>query len=334
MVRWRWIWSIWIWLIGSLLWAMAAKDAGAGTADALLIGASQMAAVALLAPAIWRLTATVPLALRPATLLPHGAALVLFCLTYTAMQTLAWMRDHSLWDSLTAVLTGPVASWNFLIGGFLYLAIASVSYARRAEHARAEIRVAARDAQLAALSAQLQPHFLFNALHTVGALLRTDPERADKALDDLGQLLRYALQHPAEDVTLAREWDFARDYLAFEDLRLGTRLRLDVRIDETVMGTRVPPFLLQPLLENAVRHGVAASPEGGDLSIHIAGEQDTVRIVIRNSVPENGTAATGMAGTGLKRLRERLELTYGPDKAAVTATDAPGAFVVSVTVPR
>jgi hypothetical protein len=332
-VRWRWIWSVWIWLIGSLLWAMAAKDAGADTADALLLGGFQMAAVALLAPAIWRLTASVPLALRTPSLLRHGLALIVFCLAYTGMQSFAWMRDRGVWDSVITVLTGPVASWNYLIGSFLYLAIASVSYARRAEHAQAETRVAARDAQLAALSAQLQPHFLFNALHTVGALLRTDPERADKALDDLGQLLRYALQHPAEDVTLGREWDFARDYLAFEDLRLGARLRLEVRIDETVMGTRVPPFLLQPLLENAVRHGVAASPDGGDLSIHIAGENDTVRIVIRNSVPENGHPAAGMAGTGLKRLRERLELTYGAGRAAVAAAATPGAYQVTVTVP-
>src|SRR4030095_11572333 len=89
------------------------------------------------------------------------------------------------------------------------------------EQARATAEILARDAQLAALNAQLQPHLLFNALHTVSSLVHVDPDRADRALDELGHLLRYALRQSSEDVSLRQEWEFTRDYLAFETLRLG-----------------------------------------------------------------------------------------------------------------
>ncbi len=330
-----------IWAVGTIMWSLAAIAGTAPPREALPVAAVQMGVAALLALVIWRLTASLPWQPRTWTfLLAHLAMAVAFVTLYAASQGIALRRGRPLLDALVESVTSPVASWNMLMGGFLYLAIAGVCYTRRAEaslreseRARAEARVTARDAQLAALNAQLRPHFLFNALHTVGALVHTDPERADRALDELGGLLRYALRRPSDDVTLRQEWEFARDYLAFESLRLGSRLRLVTDIDDGALITRVPPFILQPLIENALLHGAAATPEGGAVTIHIARLDGTVRMVIRNSVPEGGSAAAGMAGSGLSRLRDRLELKYGPGRAGVEALANGGDFVVTVTVP-
>jgi hypothetical protein len=339
---WHWAGFILIWVTATILWTLAAA-AGAerSPVEALPLGATQMGVAGLLALAIWRLSAAVPWRPRSrAFLLIHLGAIAVFITAYTAAPGLVLAHGRPLLGAIGAALTSPVAGWNLLIGSFLYLAIAGVSYARRAEaslregeRARAEARVSARDAQLAALNAQLHPHFLFNALHTVGALVHSDPDRADRALEDLGQLLRYALREPSDDVTLRQEYEFARDYLAFESLRLGPRLRLDLDVDDPALSAQVPPFVLQPLVENAVRHGAAASPEGGAVTLRIARVDHRVCIVVRNSVPAGGAAAAGMAGSGLRRLRERLELKYGPGRAGVETTAAEGDFTVTMTVP-
>jgi LytS/YehU family sensor histidine kinase len=225
------------------------------------------------------------------------------------------------------------------MGTWLYLAIAGVSYGRRAdaslragERARAAAEILARDAQLAALNAQLQPHFLFNALHTVSALVHVDPDRADRALDDLGHLLRYALRQSADrDVTLRQEWEFTRDYLAFEALRLGSRLRLETHVSEHALDAAVPPFILQPLVENAVRHGVANSPSGGDVAVRIGCDEHAVTLSVTNSVTAGGGSA-GRAGTGLQQLRDRLALKYDAGEARLVVTTGTQ-FAVAVTLP-
>ena len=189
----------------------------------------------------------------------------------------------------------------------------------------------ARDAQLVSLNAQLQPHFLFNALHTVSALVHADPDRADRALDDLGHLLRYSLRQSSDDVTLRQEWEFTRDYLAFEALRLGDRLRLETDVSDAALAAAVPPFILQPLVENAIRHGVANSPSGGDVAVRIARDDGIVTLSVTNTIAA-GAAPAGMAGTGLQRLRDRLALKYPPLRASVVVATGTR-FAVTVTLP-
>lgn len=174
-------------------------------------------------------------------------------------------------------------------------------------------------------------HFLFNALHTVSALVHVDPDRADRALDELGHLLRYALRQSSEDVTLRQEWEFTRDYLAFEALRLGRRLRLETNVKEDALDAAVPPFILQPLVENAVRHGVANSPSGGDVAVRIRRDEGLVTLSVTNTIAA-GARSAGMAGTGLQRLRDRLALKYGPGRAAVVVAEGTK-FAVMVTLP-
>ncbi|MGH9748563.1 MAG: sensor histidine kinase, partial [Candidatus Polarisedimenticolia bacterium] len=175
----------------------------------------------------------------------------------------------------------------------------------------------------------INPHFLFNALHSVGALVAGDPERADRALECLGDLLRYALG-TGDKVPFAQEWRFTRDYLAFEQLRLGERLRVDADADPASLSILVPPLMLQPLVENAVRHGIADRPEGGN--IHLRARVDGDRLTLQVSDDGRGDAKTGSAGVGLGSVRRRLAALYGNRATLSIDSTAPG-FTVCIELP-
>lgn len=338
--RWNRAGLLLIWLTAVAMWMLAAaRGIDESPLRLLPFAVAQMGVAAVLALAVWRLTGAVPWqapSWRFAAV--HLAAIAVFAVCYAAAQGLGFIGKRSIAACLGYVLDSPVAGWNFLMGSWLYLAIAGVSYGRRAEasrrdgeHARTAAEILARDAQLAALNAQLQPHFLFNALHTVSALVHVDPDGADRALDDLGRLLRYALRQSGDDVTLRQEWEFTREYLAFEALRLGDRLRLETNVSEDALGGAVPPFILQPLVENAVRHGVANSPSGGDVAVRIARDNGMVTLSVTNTIA-TGAGSPGMAGTGLQRLRDRLALKYDRERATVVQTSGTK-FAVVVTLP-
>jgi hypothetical protein len=338
--RWNWAGLLAIWATGVLFWTLAAaRGFGEPPLHALPFGIAQMGVAALMGAGVWYLTAAVPWeSPRVPFVAAHLAAVTIFAFGYASAQGLAFFGERSLAECLRFALDSPYAGWNLLMGSWLYLAIAGVSYSRRAEasrreeeRARAAAEILARDSQLAALNAQLQPHFLFNALHTVSSLVHVDPDRADRALDELGQLLRYALRQSSEDVTLRQEWEFTREYLAFESLRLGKRLRLETKVSEAALDAAVPPFILQPLVENAVRHGVANSPAGGDIAVGIARDDGSVLLWVANSVTD-GAVPPGMAGTGLQRLRERLALKYPAGSTHVEVATGTK-FAVSVRLP-
>jgi len=339
--RWNVVGLLALWATGVLFWTLAAaRGLGEPPLHALPFGIAQMGVAAVLAIGVWYLTGAVPWTKTPkGTLLAaHLAGVSVFAVGYAEAQGLAFLGDRPLRDCLWWGLTSYAAGWNLLMGTWLYFAIAGVSYARRAEaslrdgeRARAAAEILARDSQLAALNSQLQPHFLFNALHTVSSLVHVDPDAADRALDELGRLLRYALRQSNEDVTLRQEWEFTREYLAFEALRLGARLRLETRVSESALDAAVPPFILQPLVENAVRHGVANSPSGGDIAVSIAQDAGVVTLWVANTIAGHAGTA-GMAGTGLQRLRERLALKYAPGTTHVEVATGTK-FAVSVTLP-
>ena len=234
-----------------------------------------------------------------------------------------------------AFRSSPILGWNLLIGCWLYVLIAGLSYAIRAngraraqEAAASEARLLAQQAQLVALRAQINPHFLFNALHSVGALVSTDPARADQALECLGDLLRYALGTEHE-VLLAQEWTFTKNYLSFEQLRMGDRLRVDAHAEPDALSTMVPPLILQPIVENAVRHGIADRPDGGRITLrgHIADDRLILRVI------DDGRGAKGGGdGLGLSSVRRRLEALYG-DRATVAIDSSAAGCTVSITLP-
>ena len=185
-------------------------------------------------------------------------------------------------------------------------------------------------ARLAELQSRIRPHFLFNTLNTALALVRVDPARAEGVLEDLAELFRVALTDIGESVSLAEEVELARRYLAIEQVRFGTRLNIVWELDDAAGQARVPPLLLQPLVENAVRHGVEPAAEGGTVRIRTRVKMGRAQVVIANTVPaEPSQPGSGMA---LKNVRERLHLMH--DMAAqFEARRVEGAFRVQLVVP-
>jgi two-component system sensor histidine kinase AlgZ len=163
-------------------------------------------------------------------------------------------------------------------------------------------------ARLAELQSRIRPHFLFNALNSALALVRVEPARAESVLEDLAQLFRVALADAGASVTLQEEIELAKRYLAIEEVRFGERLAVQWRIDPRVHQARVPPLVLQPLVENAVRHGIEPAPEGGHISISAQVQRGQVVVLVTNTLGEDaGNPGHGMA---LHNLRERLRLLH------------------------
>lgn len=203
---------------------------------------------------------------------------------------------------------GPGWGVPYLVLGFwLYIMVAGVAYANRATERAAQTEALAARTQLAALRAQLHPHLLFNALHTVVQLIPLDPARATKAAEELAAILRAALAEQRDVVALEQEWAFVRRYLAIETLRFGERLRVNEAIDAGASAASVPAFALQALVENAVRH--AAAPRIGTTTIAISAALDGDVLTLRVADDGEGVdpaAAERSGGTGLRRLREQL----------------------------
>ena len=192
-------------------------------------------------------------------------------------------------------------------------------------------------ARLAELQSRIRPHFLFNALNSALALVRVEPARAESVLEDLAQLFRVALADAGASVSLREEMDLARRYLAIEEVRFGERLAVQWQVDPRVLEARVPPLVLQPLVENAVRHGIEPAPEGGHVSISAQLQRGQV-VVVTNTLGEDaGSPGHGMA---LHNLRERLRLLHDVGaqcdvwhEPAPKGYDGGGLFHARITLP-
>jgi two-component system sensor histidine kinase AlgZ len=199
-------------------------------------------------------------------------------------------------------------------------------------HLRARGREpAAAKARLAELQSRIRPHFLFNALNTAIALIRESPREAERVLEDLSELFRHALAEAGESATLADELDLARRYLDIEQLRFGDRLRLHWHVDETTGAARLPPLMLQPLVENTIRHGVEPSPSGAQVWVGAQRRGDNVVIRVRNTLPAGaGNPGNGMA---LVNVRERLALLHDVQSSFRAGLVAPGVYEVRIRIP-
>jgi two-component system sensor histidine kinase AlgZ len=167
---------------------------------------------------------------------------------------------------------------------------------------------AATAARLAELQSRIRPHFLFNTLNSAVALVRAEPLKAEAVLEDLSELFRSALADPAESVTLAQEITLAQRYLAIEAIRFGDRLHISWNLDPDAMQARLPPLLLQPLVENAIKHGVEPSATGAQVKISTERRGSVVVVKVSNTTP----AGVGERGNGLAlaNVRERLLLLH------------------------
>jgi len=184
---------------------------------------------------------------------------------------------------------------------------------------RAEL-MAQAEARVQALQARIRPHFLFNSLNTIASLIHDQPDSAEAATLDLADIFRGSMRRADQLIPLADELQLARQYLDMEQRRLGERLQVDWRVDELPPGAAVLPLILQPLLENAVGHGVQTRPEGGKISVYGRSEGNQVVITIGNPVSPEG-ATPGGHGMALRNIRERLSLAFGPRAELLTNRD-------------
>lgn len=204
------------------------------------------------------------------------------------------------------------------------------------ERRERQARELASLAQLEALRSQIHPHFLFNSLNSIAQLISTDPERAEECVERLAEILRYLLRSENRSfVTLDDELEIADAYLEIERARFGDRLAVDVSVDPAARDHVVPTLILQPLIENAVRHGVSRKVGGGTVSIDARLEHGELRVVVRDTGVGMGPRidAALSRGVGLRNVSERLVQLYGAEYAP-TIDSAPGAgTTITVRVP-
>jgi signal transduction histidine kinase len=193
-----------------------------------------------------------------------------------------------------------------------------------------ELRDLAVSAQLAALRAQVNPHFFFNCLNSIAQLISTDPVKAEACVERLAEIFRYLLRRTeAEFVPLAEELEIAEAYLDIERARFGDDLVVHEEIDDRARSTLLPGLILQPLIENAVRHGISQKIGGGSVLIRAVLDNGTLRLTVRDTgTGMRGAPAVFEKGVGLRNVRDRLIKLYGPDYApSITSTDGEGTTV-------
>ncbi|MBD1386819.1 histidine kinase [Mucilaginibacter rigui] len=196
----------------------------------------------------------------------------------------------------------------------------------------ARLAIISRDAQLNNLSAQLNPHFLFNSLNNIKALVIDNPKSARRAIDLLSDLLRNALyQKNGQLSTIKSEMDLVNDYLELERMRIEDRLQQQINVEYNLSGINIPQFSIQTLVENAIKHGIAQQPDGGTIYINITAKEGFVKINVENPGTLNDERLT--TGIGLKNLQERLQLQYQGNAKVVIAQQPNGMVLATILIP-
>lgn len=239
---------------------------------------------------------------------------------------------HGVLMLMSYTLNTTILLWLWLA---VWVGVQMVNRWRMGEIAKWKAETAARELELQVLRAQINPHFLFNALNNLRALINEDPVRAREMLSRLSNTLRHTLQHSAKErVPLADELAVVRDYIALEQLHHEERLRVDWQVDPATAAASVPPMLLQLLVENAIKHGIARTPGGGVVDIRITRDGEALQVAVGNPgqwlpTPEASLDPSAGTGLGLVHLRERLKRAGG-EGADCRITAADGRVQVSV----
>jgi two-component system sensor histidine kinase AlgZ len=241
----------------------------------------------------------------------------------------AWLSQTGAPSSLF-----PGEQWSFLLPNVLIAAIVgalALRYFYVTSEWRRSVELEARS-RIRALQARIRPHFLFNSLNTVASLTRSDPGRAEEAIEDLADLFRVSLSDARAQISLREELEVARIYQRIEQLRLGERLQVRWKVAELPPDAVVPSLLLQPLLENAIGHGIEPLPEGG--TVLVEGRCDGEAVVIEISNPVSATAKAVRDGNrmALDNIRQRLQLAFR-GRASVTVAETDERYQVTLQFP-
>jgi two-component system sensor histidine kinase AlgZ len=267
-----------------------------------------------------------------------GSAIALvLALAVTALVTeAAWWFDEYTRRSLGAGNPLPLALHLQLLARNLVVCLIAVGLALRyfyvAHQWQANVEAEAQS-RVRALQARIRPHFLFNSMNTIAMLTRRDPAAAERAVLDLADLFRANLSETRVRISLADEIEIARTYERIEQQRLGARLRIDWDLGDLPLDLEVPALLLQPLVENAIYHGIETLPEGGVVAVRGRRDGRDVEIVIENPIAATAAPTRGSGNRiGLDSVRERLELVF-PGRASVVAQAAQDRFRVVLRLP-
>ena len=187
-------------------------------------------------------------------------------------------------------------------------------------------------ARISALQALIRPHFLFNSMNTIASLTRTDPRQAEEAVEDLSDLLRASLSSTRNRTSLKEELEVAAIYQRIEKLRLGDRLRVRWKIDELPMRARIPSLTIQPLIENAIYHGIELLPDGGDVTVTGKRDGRYVQISVSNPVAPGKASSKDGNKMAMANIRQRFELAYG-NRASVDIDDQDDSYTVTLRFP-
>lgn len=266
----------------------------------------------------------------------RGSAAVLAMLTavVAAISAGVFLLGHSrLVAGAGAGALFPAQLWPFVARntaiGFIIIAVAlRYFYVTHQWRRNIEMRAAAR---VHALQARIRPHFLFNSMNTIASLTRSDPALAEQAVQDLADLFRASLSDRHQTITLAEELSIARTYQRIEQLRLGERLHVHWNVHGLPPDAQVPGLILQPLLENAIYHGIEPRPQGGTVTITGERTAELISVVVRNPVDERQAEREGNR-VALANTRERLALLYG-ERALVKAGRFEEEYIVTLRFP-
>ena len=278
-----------------------------------------MGSAGLLGIGVWYLCRRwpLPLGFDLQFYLCHVFIAVVYGIAFTAaICGLEFLLNPPAWQELW---TRPALIRETLIGVWIYDIFACMFYAvqtRNRLHENETLVARAKElltaARLDALRARLNPHFLFNALHTLSALVKFRPPMAESAIERLGDMLRYTLKEDGRAlVEFSEEYDFTRQYLAFEQLRYDDRLKIDLQVDPNSFDFDVPPFSIQTLAENAVRHAISTRPEGGSIWVRCTCQDGKLIVTVRDDGPGAPPGNGQSHQFGLRALEERLRAAYG-----------------------
>ena len=302
---------------------------------ALLLTAPPMLVYGFVCLATWYPARALPLRASriAAVLVAHAVAAVLLSSVWLVLIT-AWARVLAQAEvaSARAVPLFATGVLLYLLATLFHYLLVAAEDARRIETREMEVKMLARDAELKALKAQLDPHFLFNSLNSISSLCGSNPASARTLTTLLAEYLRKSLRIGNVDaITLSEELELASSYLAVERIRFGPRLEVVQNVDERVRGYRVPPLLLQPLVENAVTHGIGQLIDGGVVQIDAARDDQYVRISVENRCDPDRPSRSG-EGIGLANTRRRIQTFYGSN-AKIEVTAEPDRFRVAMMLP-
>jgi len=237
-----------------------------------------------------------------------------------------------------------IVGWQYLSGITTYFLISGIFYTiiyyrrfRDKELKEADLKILTKEAELKALKMQINPHFLFNSLNSINALIKHSPDQARKMMSLLSDLLRFSLETKEKSkITLKEELELMHQYLNIEKIRFGDRMEIKEEIAEGIDSYEVPSMLMQPLLENSIKHGITSQREKGWISIKVVESNQNILISVSNSVGNDYFREKNndkRVCTGLQNIRKRLNLIYGDRCKFMISRPKPDIFKVDISIP-